>query len=82
MFVVFLSGMCNTESTDDTRIGCSTPQRTLNQSVCDRSLLNTSQAPRNTSIRPLTAAYKQPIVNEHEVSLGSVCVLVFLMHIN
>ena len=54
----------------------------LNQSVCDRSLPNMSQAPCNTSIRPLTAAYKQPIVNEHEVSLGSVCVLVFLMYIN
>ena len=47
----------------------------------DHSLLNTSQAPRSTSIRPLTAAYKAAN-SEHEVSLGSTCVLVFLMHIN
>ena len=77
--------MGSTGSTDDTRFDYNTPQHTLNQPACDHSLLNslliTSQAPRNTSIRPLTAAYKAAN-SEHEVSLGSMCVLVFLMHIN
>jgi hypothetical protein len=59
LYVLFQRVMgCSGGSADDSHLSFNTPHRpALNHSVCERSL-NSSMAPHNTSLRPLTAAYK------------------------